>query len=113
MIQAHRSLGKAFTMKAMEQQAQRDWSGCEIVEYDRLKLGGAPTVRGRRITPDAYVDNFNDGFSAQEIAGEIFDEPMEDVKAILRYAGKRVILRVLFDNSAPAKLRRTKPPQLP
>ena len=75
--------------EAMEQSVQRDWSGCEIIEYDSLKMGGAPTVRGRRITPDAYVDNFNDGFSAQEIANEIFKEPVEDVEAILRYANGR------------------------
>ena len=73
----------------MGQQGERDWSACEIVEYDALKLGGAPTVRGRRITPDAYVDNFNDGYSAKEIAGEIFQEPIEDVKLILRYASSR------------------------
>lgn len=73
----------------MEQQAQRDWSGCEMIKYDPLKMGGAQTVRGRRITPDAYVDNFNDGFSAEQIAGEIFHEPVEDVKAILAYASGR------------------------
>ncbi len=73
----------------MEQQARRDWSGCEIIEYDSLKMGGAPTVRGRRITPDAYVDNLNDGFSPQEIAASIFNEPGEDVMAVLRYASGR------------------------
>ena len=69
----------------------RDWSGLDIIEYNPRKMGGAPTVRGRRITPDSYVDNFNDGpqFTPEYIARELFDEPVEDVRAVLKYTEKK------------------------
>ena len=69
-------------------EAERDWSACSIVEYDPAKMGGAPTVRGRRIRPDAFVDNYNADrrYTPEFIAGELFDEPLEDVRAVLSYA---------------------------
>lgn len=70
----------------MELNGEHDWSGLAIIEHDPEKMGGAPTVRGRRITPDTYVDYFNDGFSDQEIATEYFSEPIEDVRIVLNYA---------------------------
>ena len=74
----------------MQQQA-RDWSGCAIVEFNPRKMGGAPTVRGRRITPNAFVDNFNGGdqCTPEFIARELFEEPVEDVRTILRYAEQK------------------------
>jgi uncharacterized protein (DUF433 family) len=75
----------------MEIQELRDWSACPIIEFNSAKLGGSPTVRGRRITPDAFVDNFNAGpaYSPEFIAGQLFDEPVEDVRAVLLFAEKR------------------------
>ena len=74
----------------MQSQSQRNWSGCPIVQYNPCKLGGAPTVRGRRITPDSFVDNYNAGkqYTPEYIAKELFDEPVEDVREVLRYAEK-------------------------
>ncbi len=48
-------------------------------------------MRGRRITPDAYVDNNNDGprFTPEYIAHEVFEEPVEDVRAVLKYAEEK------------------------
>jgi uncharacterized protein (DUF433 family) len=75
----------------MQQQQERDWSGCEIVQFNPAKLGGRPTVRGRRITPDAFVDNYNsdESYSPEFIARELFQEPVEDVRTILKYAEKK------------------------
>jgi uncharacterized protein (DUF433 family) len=74
--------------RSMQHHPERDWSGCSIVQFNPAKLGGAPTVRGRRITPDAFVDNFNssEGYSPEFIACELFEEPLEDVQTILKYA---------------------------
>jgi uncharacterized protein (DUF433 family) len=73
------------------QQQERDWSGCEIVQFNSAKMGGAPTVRGRRITPDAFVDNYNadQDYTPEFIATELFEEPVEDVRTILKYAEKQ------------------------
>ncbi len=72
------------------QPSERDWSECPIVQYDPAKMGGAPTVRGRRIRPDAFVDNYNADrrYTPEFIATELFEEPVEDVRAVLRYAEK-------------------------
>ena len=62
-----------------------DWSDCSIVERDPEKMGGAPTVRGWRVTADAVVENYDDGISAEEIA-EMFTLPLEDVLGVLAYS---------------------------
>jgi len=49
------------------QQQERDWSGLLIIQRDPQKLGGAPTVRGYRITPDAFIDNYDDGMNISEL----------------------------------------------
>jgi len=66
------------------------WSECPIVQYDPAKMGGSPTVRGRRIRPDAFVDNYNADrrYTPEFIATELFEEPVQDVRAVLRYAEK-------------------------
>lgn len=75
----------------MQSQSQRDWSGCSIIQYDPRKLGGAPTVRGRRITPDSFVGSYNADkqYTPEYIAKELFEEPVEDVREVLRYAEKK------------------------
>jgi hypothetical protein len=49
------------------QQQQRDWSGCEIIEFN----------------------NADYDYTPEFIACELFEEPVEDVKAILEYAQKK------------------------
>ncbi len=63
-----------------------DWSACSIVERDPQKLHGAPTVHGVRLTPDAIVENFNDGLSVSEILEQFGGINEEDVRTILRFA---------------------------
>jgi uncharacterized protein (DUF433 family) len=69
-----------------------DWSGCAIIERDPEKLHGAPTVRGVRITPDAIVDNFNDGLSVAEILEQFGGITEQDVKMVLSYAAEQGFL---------------------
>jgi uncharacterized protein (DUF433 family) len=64
-----------------------DWSGCPIVQREPGKLGGAPNVAGMRITPEAILDNYEDGCSIAEISDEIFPGvSQEQIRIILRYA---------------------------
>jgi uncharacterized protein (DUF433 family) len=69
-----------------------DWSGCPIVERDPEKLHGARTVRGVRITPDAILDNFNDGLSVAEILEQFVGITEQDVRRVLSYAAERGFL---------------------
>lgn len=65
---------------------QIDWSKCEEVESVPGRLSGAWVVKGSRVPADAIVDNARDGFTAEEIATEIFELPLERVKGVLRFA---------------------------
>jgi uncharacterized protein (DUF433 family) len=63
-----------------------DWSKCEDVECVPGRLSGAWVVKGSRVQADAVVDNANAGCSAEEIANEIFELPLERVRGVLRFA---------------------------
>jgi uncharacterized protein (DUF433 family) len=69
-----------------------DWSECPIVQYDPEKLHGAPTIRGIRVTPDAIVENFNDGLSVAEILEQFGGITQQDVETVLIYAEKQGFL---------------------
>jgi uncharacterized protein (DUF433 family) len=62
-----------------------DWSGCPIIQYDPEKLGGAPTIRAWRVTPDTIVENSDDGMTIEELR-EQFEIPIDDIRVILKYA---------------------------
>ena len=63
-----------------------DWSKCEDVESVPGKVSGAWVIKGTRVPAQAIVDNARAGCSAEEIATEIFELPLERVKAVLRFA---------------------------
>jgi uncharacterized protein (DUF433 family) len=67
-------------------QAAVDWSKCEDVESVPGKVSGAWVIKGTRVPAQAIVDNARAGCSAEEIATEIFELPLERVKAVLRFA---------------------------
>ena len=69
-----------------------DWSACPIVERDPEKLQGAPTIRGIRITPDAILENFNDGLSIAGILEQFGGITEQDVRTILSCAEKQGFL---------------------
>ena len=49
-----------------------DWTQCPDVESKPGVVSGAYVVKGTRVPADAVVDNADDGFSAEEIATEIY-----------------------------------------
>jgi len=63
-----------------------DWSKCADVESVPGRVSGAWVIKGTRVQADAVVENAKDGFTAEEIATEIFELPLARVRAVLRYA---------------------------
>jgi uncharacterized protein (DUF433 family) len=63
-----------------------DWSQCEHVESVPGRVSGAWVIKGSRVQADAIVDNARAGCSAEEIAHEIFELPLERVRGVLRFA---------------------------
>ena len=63
-----------------------DWSKCEDVESVPGKVSGAWVIKGTRVPAQAIVDNARAGCSAEQIATEIFELPVERVRGVLRFA---------------------------
>src|SRR5215831_5087211 len=63
-----------------------DWSKCEDVESVPSRLSGAWVIKGTRVPAQAVVDNAKAGCTAEEIATEIFELPLERVRGVLRFA---------------------------
>lgn len=49
-----------------------DWSQCSDVERVPDRLSGAWVIRGTRVPAQAVIDNADDGFTAEQIAAEIY-----------------------------------------
>ena len=54
------------------------------------QCGGRPCIRGMRIRVSDVLDLFAAGLSAEEILQEMPDLEMEDLKAALTYAARKV-----------------------
>ena len=72
-------------------EALHDASGSRLVKMRRRReppgQGIGPwVIKGTRVPAQAIVDNARAGCSAEEIATEIFELPLERVKAVLRFA---------------------------
>jgi uncharacterized protein (DUF433 family) len=64
-----------------------DWSQCDDAESVPDRLSGAWVVKGTRVPVQAVIDNAEDGYTAEQIAKEIFDNlPLDRVRGILRFA---------------------------
>jgi uncharacterized protein (DUF433 family) len=64
-----------------------DWSQCPEVERLPGKVSGAWLVRGTRVPADAVLANAADGYSAEEIAEQIFEGvPADRVRRLLEFA---------------------------
>ena len=64
---------------------QIDWSGCNLVEMNPLKLSGVPILVGTRVQADSIVENFWGGESVEEISYN-FQIPAVQVRALLAFA---------------------------
>jgi uncharacterized protein (DUF433 family) len=60
------------------------------ITIDPEKCGGRPCIRGMRIRVIDVLDLFASGLSASEILEEMPDLEMDDLKAALQYAARRL-----------------------
>ena len=64
-----------------------DWLLCPDVESVPGKVSGAWVVKGTRVQANAIVENAAEGFTAEEIATEIFEGvPVERIRGVLEFA---------------------------
>lgn len=64
-----------------------DWSHCSDVESIPGKVSGAWVIKGSRVQADSIVQNAMDGYTAEEIADDIFDGlSVERVRRVIEYA---------------------------
>ena len=64
-----------------------DWSQCVDVERIPGKVSGVWVVRGTRIPVQAVIDNADDGFTAEEIVGNIYPSlPLEPARRVIEFA---------------------------
>jgi uncharacterized protein (DUF433 family) len=67
-----------------------DWSQCPDVERTPGKVSGAWLVRGTRIPAQAVIDNADDGYTAEQIAADIYEGlPVEPARRIIVFAKRK------------------------
>jgi uncharacterized protein (DUF433 family) len=72
-------------IQAMEREI--DWTQCTDVERHPGVVSGAWVVKGTRIPAQAVIDNADDGYTAEEIAADIYESlPVEPARRIIAYA---------------------------
>jgi uncharacterized protein (DUF433 family) len=54
------------------------------------QCGGRPCIRGMRIRVSDVLDLFAAGLSAEQILEELSDLEMDDLKAVLKYAARKL-----------------------
>ena len=67
----------------------------ERITINPEQCGGRPCIRGMRIRVVDILDLFAAGLNAEQILEELPDLEMDDVKAALRYAARRMDSPVL------------------
>ena len=67
----------------------------ERITINPNQCGGRPCIRGMRIRVIDVLDLFAAGLNAQQILEELPDLEMEDIKAALNYAARRLDHRVM------------------
>jgi len=65
-----------------------DWSQCPDVESVPGRCSGAWVVKATRVMVQGIIDNAADA-SAEEIATQIFELPVDVVRRILAFAAKQ------------------------
>jgi uncharacterized protein (DUF433 family) len=64
-----------------------DWSKCLDVETRPGVVSGAYVVKGTRVPAQAVIDNAEDGFTPEQIAGDIYPTaPIDRVRRIIEFA---------------------------
>ena len=67
----------------------------ERITIDPLQCGGRPCVRGMRIRVSDVLDLLANGLTPEQVVDELPDLELEDVRASLRYASRRISHPVL------------------
>ena len=65
-------------------------NGLERITVNPEQCGGRPCIRGMRIRVIDVLDLFAAGLSAEQILEEMPDLEMDDLKAALQYAARRL-----------------------
>ncbi len=60
------------------------WSGCDEVEQVQGKVSGVPILKGTRVQVNAITGNYQEGYSAQEVA-DMFRLDVEQVQKVVDY----------------------------
>jgi uncharacterized protein (DUF433 family) len=63
-----------------------DWSQCPDAESVPGRCSGAWVAKDSRVMVEGILDNADAGYSAEEIATEIFELPVDQVRRILAFA---------------------------
>lgn len=67
-----------------------DWSGCPTVERVPGKVSGQWIVKGTRILADGVLENADAGYTAEELAAEIYEGlQVDQARALLSYAKRQ------------------------
>lgn len=62
----------------------------ERITVNPKQCGGRPCIRGMRIRVSDVLDLFAAGLSAEEILEDLPDLEMEDIRAVLTYAARKL-----------------------
>jgi len=65
-------------------------NSADRITINPQQCGGRPCIRGMRIRVIDILDLFAAGLSAEQILQELPDLELEDIKAALRYAARRL-----------------------
>lgn len=66
-----------------------DWKRCPDVERKPDVMSGRWVVRGTRVLAQAVIDNAEDGYTAEQIANEMYDGlPVEPARRVIAFARK-------------------------
>jgi uncharacterized protein (DUF433 family) len=70
--------------------ARIDWSRCAAAQRRPGVMSGAWTVRGTRIPVEGVIQNYNAGYSAEDLATRIYRGlPVKLAREIIEYAAER------------------------
>jgi uncharacterized protein (DUF433 family) len=60
------------------------------ITIDPEQCGGRPCIRGMRIRVTDVIDLLAEGLTQEQVLAELPDLEAEDIRACLRYAGRRL-----------------------
>ena len=67
-----------------------DWSTCQAVERDPLKVGGAWVFRGTRVPVSALFENIEGGATVDQFVQWFPGVTREQIDAVLEHAARSV-----------------------